>query len=279
METFTEQMNTSQVFCPNLQCMARGQVGQGNIVIHGRQRPRYRCRTCGKTFSAKEGTLFAGLRKPTEVIVQVVTLLAYGCPVQAIVHAFGLDERTVASWRDRAGAQCERVHQAIVEQGKLDLGHVQADEIRVKGCGKIVWMGLAIMVSTRLFLAGVISPTRDRALADRLMGQVRACARGVSALLVCTDGWAAYPNSIRRAFREKVKTTVGRGRACLQVWPELHIGTVIKRTENKRVVEITRQMVHGLLSQAEQLVQSSRGGTVLNTAFIERLNATFRQRL
>lgn len=89
--------------------------------------------------------MFAGLRKPTEVIVQAVTRLSYGCPVQAIVQAFGLDERTVACWRDRAGAQCERVLQAIVEQGKLDLGHVQADEIRVKGSGKIVWMELALM--------------------------------------------------------------------------------------------------------------------------------------
>jgi hypothetical protein len=158
---------------------------------------------------AKEGTLFAGLRKPTEVIVLVVTLLAYGCPVQAIVHAFGLDERTVARWRDRAGAQCERVHQAVVEQGQLDLGHVQADEIRVKGCGKIVWMGLAIMVSTRLFLAGVVSPARDRALADRLLLQVRACARGVSALLVCTDGWAAY---VRRVGVYEIPVRHGRGR-------------------------------------------------------------------
>jgi hypothetical protein len=73
------------------------------------------------------GTPFAGLRKPTEVIVMVVTLLAYGCPLQAIVHAFGLDERTVAEWRDRAGSHCEQVHQAIIEQGKLDLVHVQAD--------------------------------------------------------------------------------------------------------------------------------------------------------
>ena len=48
--------------------------------------------------------MFEGLRKPMEVIVIVVTLLSYGCPVQAIVHAFGLDERTVASWRDRAGS-------------------------------------------------------------------------------------------------------------------------------------------------------------------------------
>jgi transposase-like protein len=68
-------MKASQVFCPNLDCQARGIVGQGNIVSHGRKRPRYRCKTCGKTFSAKESTLFAGLRKPTELIVMVVTLL------------------------------------------------------------------------------------------------------------------------------------------------------------------------------------------------------------
>jgi len=96
--------------------------------------------------------MFAGLRKPTEVIVIVVTLLAYGCPVQAIVHAFGLDERTVASWRDRAGKHCEQVHQALVEQGKLDLMHVQADEIRVKGRQMIVWMGLCAVSVYMKFL-------------------------------------------------------------------------------------------------------------------------------
>lgn len=101
--------------------------------------------------------MFAGLHKPTEPIVMVVTLLAYGCPVQASVHAFGLDERTVASWRDRAGAHCQQVHQALVEQGTLDLMHIQADEIRVKARGIIAWMGLAMMVSTRLWVAGVVS--------------------------------------------------------------------------------------------------------------------------
>ncbi len=30
--------------------------------------------------------MFEGLRKPMELIVIVVTLLAYGCPLQAIVH-------------------------------------------------------------------------------------------------------------------------------------------------------------------------------------------------
>src|SRR6266852_2511190 len=152
----TEPMNASLQFCPNLTCSARGQVGQGNIVVHGRTRPRYKCKTRGRTFSAKAGPALEGLRKPSELIVIVMTLLAYGCPLQAIVHTFNLDERTVASWRDRAGKQGERVHQAIVEQGKLDLMHVQADEIRVKGCKMIAWMGLAMMVSSRLWLAGAV---------------------------------------------------------------------------------------------------------------------------
>jgi hypothetical protein len=80
-------------------------------------------------------------------------------------------------------------------------------------------------------------------------------------------------------FARRVKKLAGVGRASLEVWPHLHIGTVIKRTENKRVVEITRPMAHGLLEQAEQLLQLSGGGNVLNTAFIERLNATIRERL
>jgi IS1 family transposase len=223
--------------------------------------------------------MFEGLRKPMEVIVIVVTLLSYGCPVQAIVHAFDLDERTVASWRDRAGVHCEQVHHALIETGKLDLVHVQADEIRVKGRKMIAWMGLAMMVSTRLWLAGTVSMSRDKGLADALMHQVRRSAQTLRPLLVLTDGWAAYPNSIRRAFREKVKKVAGVGRACLEVWPQLHIGTVIKRTEKKRVVEVTRKMAHGLLHQAEKLLQLSDGGSVLNTAFIERLNGTIRERL
>ncbi|EFH85357.1 conserved hypothetical protein [Ktedonobacter racemifer DSM 44963] len=272
-------MEPSKAFCPNSACCARGQIGADNIVIHDRKRQRYRCTRCRKTFSARKGTMLEGLRKPTELIVIVVTLLSYGCPLQAIVHAFGLDERTVASWRDRAGVHCQRVHQDVVETAQLDLEHVQADEIRVKGCKMVAWMGLAIMVKTRLWLAGTVSLTRDRALADRILQQVRRCAEPLKALLVLTDGWAAYPGSIKRAFREKVKDTPGRGRARLCLWPDLHIGTVIKRTQKKRVVEVTRTMSHGSQEEAERLLQQSQGGSVLNTAFIERLNATMRQRL
>ena len=209
----------------------------------------------------------------------MVTLLCYGCPLQAIVHAFGLDERTVASWRDRAGKHCQKVHQDVVEAATLDLMHVQADEIRVKGVQMIPWMGLALMISTRLWVAGTVRLSRDRHLADALIQQVRRCCQPMKALLVCTDGWSAYPGSIQRAFREKVKRTPGRGRASLQIWPELHIGTVIKRTEKRRVVEVTRRMSHGNQQHAMELLKRSKGGQVLNTAFIERFNGTMRERL
>jgi transposase-like protein/IS1 family transposase len=274
-------MDTSQQFCPNLTCSCREAKEERVplIAIHDKQRRRYRCKVCKKTFSERRGTMFEGRRKPTELIIIVITLLSYGCPVQAIVQAFGLDERTVADWRDRAGQHCQQVHVAIVEQGKLDLVHVQADEIRAKGRKMIAWMGLAMMVSTRLWVAGVVQVSRDKGLADALLQQVRRTASRLCPLLVLTDGWSAYPGSIRRAFREKVKATPGRGRACLQIWEDLHIGTVIKRSEKKRVVEITRKMAHGMLERAEQLLQLSRGGEVLNTAFIERLNGTFRERL
>src|SRR5437899_10655931 len=109
--------------------------------------------------------MLEGLRKPTELIVIVVTLMTYGCPIQAIVHAFGLDERTVAAWRDRAGAHCQKVHAAIIEQASLDLVHVQAHAIRVKGRATAVWMRLAIRETRRLRLAGVVRQTRARHLA------------------------------------------------------------------------------------------------------------------
>lgn len=95
-------MNPQTVFCPHAACVARGHIGQGNIVIHSRKQKRYRCKECGKTFSETKGTPLYRLHKPVETMVQVVTLLAHGCPLQAIVAAFGLDERTIAEWQKKA---------------------------------------------------------------------------------------------------------------------------------------------------------------------------------
>jgi transposase-like protein len=142
-------MDPTTVFCPNLACPARGQTGQGNIGVHSRKAQRFICQQCHKTFSATQGTVFYRLRTSAETITLVVTLLAHGCPVQAIVAAFGFDERTVAAWRTRAGRQGQAIQEHLVEQPR-DLEQGQAEEIRVKTQGGIGWMALAMMVSSRL---------------------------------------------------------------------------------------------------------------------------------
>src|SRR5262245_65011718 len=103
-------------FCPNSNCPARGQVGEGNIGVHSRKDRRYICRKCNRSFSATSGTVFYRLRKGADLITLVVKLLSHGCPIQAIVFAFGLDERTVRNWFEKSGQHSKLVHEHLVEQ-------------------------------------------------------------------------------------------------------------------------------------------------------------------
>jgi len=91
-------MDPTTTFCPNQHCPARGQTGQGHIGIHSQKEQRFICHACHQTFSARKGPVFYRLRPSAETVLIVVTLLAHGCPVQAIVAAFGFDERTIAAW-------------------------------------------------------------------------------------------------------------------------------------------------------------------------------------
>ena len=54
--------------------------------------------------------MFAGLRTDVQIVTWVVGLMAWGCPVAAIVAVFELDERTVADWMHRAGVYAEAFH-------------------------------------------------------------------------------------------------------------------------------------------------------------------------
>jgi hypothetical protein len=211
--------------------------------------------------------------------VTVVTLLAYGCPVQAIVAAFGLDERTVARWQGRAGAQCRRVHEHLVQAGRVELGQVQADEIRVRAGGDVLWLASAIVVSSRLWLGGVVSPTRDARLIRSLLERIWACGPK-QALLLCTDGLLSYPKQALRVFRVPERT--GRsGHPRMLLPPGLLIARMVKRYAQRRVVEVERQVVHGAEAAVAAILARTQGSAtaVINTAYIERLNATFRARL
>jgi transposase-like protein len=272
-------MDPHQQWCHNPNCRAYGRVGEGHIVIHSQKERRYRCKRCARTFTATKDTALYRMRKPKWLVVAVVTLLAYGCPVQAIVAAFSLDERTVARWQREAGLQGKRVHEHLIEAGRVHLLQVQADEIRVKAVGGILWLACALEVRSRLWLGGVVSESRDRGLIRCVLMRVRECG-SVSKVLLVTDGLASYAKQALHVFRKPLRTGK-RGRPKLVLSEGVMVARVKKRYERRRVVEVIREVVWGTEEAVHsRLQQTQRSLTALiNTAYVERLNATFRARL
>ena len=245
--------------------------------MHSRQERRYRCDVCGQSFSATKGTLFYRLRTDSVQVMLVIALLAYGCPLPAIVKAFGFDERTVKEWWQRSGEHCRLVHEHMVEQRQFDLQQVQADEIKAKVQGGSVWLAMAMMMPTRLWLGGVISPRRDYALIEQLVAKVRGMAL-CRPLLLAVDGLVSYVGAFQAAFRSPLPRHGQPGRPQLVAWPDIVIVQVVKQ-RTAAGLDIVRRIVQGSAPLVAQLLHRSQGGAVINTAYIERLNATFRQRL
>lgn len=273
-------MNPQELLCPRITCPARGQIGKGNIHVHSLKDKRCICDVCGQTFTTTKGTIFYRLRTDPQIVMCVIVLLAYGCPIQAIVKAFLLDERTVRDWQQRAGHHCQQVHEHLVENSQPDLEQVQADEIKAKTQFGTLWMAFAIWVPTRLWMGGVVSAKRDLDLIQSLADKVRQMAL-CRPLLLAVDGLARYVSAFRNALRSKFSRPAGETGRCKMVsWPDIAIVQVVKqRVEGVFAKRVERRIVQGTKNMVAHLIQKIQGQGVINTAFIERLNATFRQRL
>jgi transposase-like protein len=269
-------MDPTTVCCPNTRGHARGQTGQGHLGSHAPKEPRFLCHACHKTCSARQGTVCYRLRTSAETGVLVVTLLAHGWPVQAIVAALGFDERTGAAWGARSGRQGQTVHAELVEPPR-ELGQGQADELRGKSQGGIVGMALARMVTTRWWLGGEVRAQRALPLSRRLSARG---SRGAAhrPLLGWTDGLVSSSRALRETLREPVHTGTG-GRPRRRPWRHVWIAQGIKRDERRRGGATERRMVDGTPARVETLRRRSQGAGVINPAYMERLNATLRERL
>jgi hypothetical protein len=156
---------------------------------------------------------------------------------------------------------------------------LQADEIRLKAVGGVFWLASAMEVRSRLWLGSVIRQHRDGRSIRGLLIRVRACGP-VEKILLVTDGLSSYKSQALKVFREALHTgKVGRPR--LMLGTGVMIARVIKRYQRRRVVELMRRVVAG--SEAEvisRVIATQRSMLALiNTAYIERLQATFRARL
>jgi transposase-like protein len=268
-------MNPQGVFCANPDCADRGVIDEGNVKVHSHKERRFRCTSCGKTFAATSGTPFFRLHKDQTLFLCVITLLCHGCPLPAIVAAFGLDGRTVADWQHKAGEHCQSVHQHHLQTKKLDLQHVQADELYAKRQGGRSWVAMAMAVPTRLWLGGVVSPVRNMGLIQKLVNVARLAWLPGTALLICVDGLVSYVGAFWHAYREKVMTG-RRGRPPYRLPEGIWLAQVIKSYRGRRLSDVVRRVLWGSTEQVMEQLQKTGTGEQINTSYVERLNATFR---
>jgi len=276
-------MSPSPLFCPYLDCDHKGRTDTETISVHAyrnrvdRTPTRYHCAACDRTFSARRCTPFYRLHHPASLMAVVLTLLAHGCPVPAVVLALGLDERTVRAWLLKAGAHAATFHDhRLAAAGGVEAAHVQADEICVRVRGGRVWLAQAIEVGSRFWLGGVVARRRDGLLVRHLLARVKVAVVAPTFLLL-VDGFGAYVSAARALFR--VPQRRGRvGRPPLG-WPAgFLLGQVVK-AGLRGGGGIVRRAVAGTEDAITARLAATRSGTTLHTAYIERLNATTRERL
>jgi len=204
----------------------------------------------------------------------VLTLLIHGCPIPAIVAAVGLDERTVRAWLHKAGAHAALLHDQMAIG--VEARQIQADEIRVRVRGGTVWAAIALDVGSRLWVATALARRRDGLLIHLLLRRTLV-ALADRAFLLAVDGFASYVGGARSLVRVPERT--GRqGRPPL-VWPEGFALAQVVKAGLQRGEGIVRRVVVGTEATVAAALAASHGGTTINTAYSERLNATVRERL
>jgi len=251
--------------CLNPTCSLHGNVRSSSIIRYGfyrttaGKRRRYRCVTCGQTFSSTKGTLYYRLQHRRATFDTVVTLRVEGVSLSAISRIEGLAWNTVARWFEWAAAVCRRFSHGRTTGFAVE--ELQADEIRSFTGGKArpTWVFAAIEVGARLWTSTVVG-RRSYRNTWALIRDVATRMEFATYPLIVTNGFKFYRPVIRRVF----------GPAALYA-------QVIKTRRHDRVVRVDRRAVIGAAWRFDDALQRSEDSSTVNTSFIERLNLTIRQ--
>lgn len=117
--------------CPNPDCSAYGQRGQGNLRPHGwSSKPRnircLRCLTCGQHFSERAGTPLFRLQLADDKALAIAQHLAEGNGLRATGRLCGVSLNTVLRFAHRAGDHAQQFHDQMVQH--VEVRQVQVDE-------------------------------------------------------------------------------------------------------------------------------------------------------
>ena len=142
--------------------------------------------------------------------------------------------------------------------------------------GGTVWAAIALDVGSRLWVATALARRRDGLLIHLLLRRTLV-ALADRAFLLAVDGFASYVGAAHALVRVP-KRTGRQGRPPL-VWPAGFALAQVVKAGLHRGEGIVRRVVVGTEATVAAALAVSHGGTTINTAYIERLNATVRERL
>ena len=119
-------------FCPNEACPDFGKLQTGqqrNIEKYGKTKKgvqRYRCKSCGKTFTETYGTIFYGKRTAEHEILETLALLAEGVRLSTLARVKGHKEDTILQWLREAAQHAEQVEETLMAEFQLTRGQLDA---------------------------------------------------------------------------------------------------------------------------------------------------------
>jgi IS1 family transposase len=292
---------TNHLFCPNPKCQGFHILGPDlnhNIVgggsyptTSGENRQMYQCKLCGKRFSETHGTVFFGLKTPSETIYRALASLAEGQSIRATARIFGVDKNTVLSWLRRAGEHCQQVSSYLMRN--LKVAQVQLDELwtfvtkkekNLSAWEKLhseygdTWIWTAVDPVHKLVLTFHVGEHEEKD-ADTFLHKLKTVlAKGCLPLLT-SDQLPHYTGAILKVFGRLVqpKRNGYRGRFPNPVWEpaeDLEYATVRKERQGGRIVSVVTKVVFGLVEAVLTRLKSM--GMKINTSFVERMNLTLR---
>jgi transposase-like protein len=123
--------------CPNSDCADFNKFKAYNLSIAewmGKDKAirRLYCKTCGRRFSERQGSLMQCTKLPQEDVVRIVKCLGHGCSVEAAADICEVDTRTVRRLLEKAGKHAADFHNLQLENLDEPLEVVQMDELHGK---------------------------------------------------------------------------------------------------------------------------------------------------
>ena len=117
-------------FCPDETCPDYGKRQsdhQHNVIKYGKTkagRQRYKCKTCGGTFTETKGTIFYRRCTPEDEIIDTLALIAEGSRISSLVRAKGHKEDTIIDWIREAGQHAEAIEEVLLSEYQLTRGQI-----------------------------------------------------------------------------------------------------------------------------------------------------------